>query len=134
MTAKSAGHSFMPLLIVFFLTGLLFVLGRKWLESRNLDVTVLMIGNLVLFAATALSFYLYNKSIQSKNAYGIVRMIYGSVLARMLVCLVAVFVYLGFSGKNINKEAIFGCMFLYVVYSVIEVSALLKLSKQNRNA
>ena len=134
MTAKSASRSFLPLLIIFILTSLLFLFSRSLFEKWNIDTDVLMGGNLVLFIATAFSYYLYMRSIRTKNAYAIVRMIYGGVLSKLLVCLVAVFIYISVAGKDLNKEAIFGCMFLYVVYSVVEITTLMKLSKQKRNA
>jgi hypothetical protein len=59
---------------------------------------------------------------------------YGSVLVRMVVCLVAVFIYVSIVGKGVNKGAVFGCFFLYFVYTGVEVAILMKLMKQQKNA
>jgi hypothetical protein len=36
--------------------------------------------------------------------------------------------------KEVNKASLFFCMGLYIVYTVIEVSALVKMAKQKKNA
>jgi len=53
---------------------------------------------------------------------------------KMLICLIAAFAYIATFGKNVNKPAIFGCMFLYFLYTFVEVSILLRLSKEQKNA
>ena len=91
-------------------------------------------GNLILFAVTLLSFYIYTRSFGSKNGYAVTRSMYGSVLARMSICLIAVFIYISIAGKGVSKGAIFGCMFLYFVYTGAEVAILMKMSKTQKNA
>ena len=112
----------------------LFLFFRNRFEQWNTDTDVLVIGNLVLFLATVVSFIFYQKSIGTKNGHAIVRMVYAGVLNKMIICLVGIFIYISMLGKGVNKQAIFGCMFLYVVYTVMEVAALTKLNKQNKNA
>lgn len=134
MPNKSARRSFRPLILIFIITTALFISGRSVLERWNIDQQVLIIGNLILFAVTALSFYFYTRSMGSKNPYAITRLMYGSVLVRMIVCLVAVFVYVSIVGKAMNQGAIFSCLFLYFVYTGVEVAILMKMSKQQKNA
>jgi hypothetical protein len=134
METKKAGRSLLPVIVFFIITNSLFLSLRSRFERWDTDTDVLIIGNVVLFIATLISFYLYNKSMSTKNAHAIVRMVYAGVLSKMMICLVGIFIYIIIAGKGVNKGGIFGCMFLYIVYSVIEVAALLKLSKQNKNA
>jgi hypothetical protein len=134
MATKSVRRSFLPLILIFIITTALFITGRSALERWNIDQQVLLIGNLVLFAVTLLSFFLYTRSMDSKNPYAITRLMYGSVLVRMVVCLVAVFIYVSIVGKGVNQGAVFGCLFLYFVYTGVEVAILMKLSKQQKNA
>ena len=134
MDTKSVRRSFRPLIIIFIITTALFITGRSALERYNIDPQVLLVGNLVLFAVTLLSFYFYTRSMDSKNPYAVTRLMYGSVLVRMLVCLVAVFIYVSIVGKGVNKGAVFGCLFLYFVYTGVEVAILMKLMKQQTNA
>jgi hypothetical protein len=99
----------------------------------DIDVDVLIIGNLILFAATAISFFLFTRSFNSKNPHAVVRTVYSGVLSKMVICLIAVFVYISLVGKGVNKAGIFGCMFLYLLYTTLEVAILMKLSKQKKN-
>lgn len=134
MATKSVRRSFRPLILIFIITTALFITGRSALERWNIDQQVLLAGNLVLFAVTFLSFFFYTRSMDSKNPYAITRLMYGSVLVRMVVCLVAVFIYVSIVGKGVNKGAIFGCLFLYFIYTGVEVAILVKMNKQQKNA
>lgn len=100
----------------------------------NIDATVLLVGNVILFAVTLFSFNLFARSLSATNPYAITRMIYGSVGIRMLVCLVAVAIYIFIERKNVNKAALIGCLVLYVVYTAVEVAIVTKKSKQQKNA
>ena len=130
---KTVFRSFRPLVLIFVITNALFLTSRARLNQWNIDVDVLIIGNLVLFAATAVSFFLFTRQLNSKNAQAIVRTVYGGVLSKMMICLVAVFVYISIAGKDVNKGGVFGCMFLYLLYTTLEVVTLMKLSKQKKN-
>jgi len=130
---KTVFRSFRPLVLIFVITNALFLTSRARLNQWNIDVDVLIIGNLVLFAATAVSFFLFTRQLNSKNAQSIVRTVYGGVLSKMMICLVAVFVYISIAGKDVNKGGVFGCMFLYLLYTTLEVVTLMKLSKQKKN-
>ena len=99
----------------------------------SIDTDVMIVGNLILFLATAVSFYLYTRSMQTKNAHAVVRTMYGGIMSKMIICVIAAFIYFSIAGKSINKGGVFGCMVLYVVYTFIEVAILMKLSKQNRH-
>ncbi|OQP62332.1 hypothetical protein A3860_28630 [Niastella vici] len=130
---KTVFRSFRPLVLIFVITNALFLTSRARLNQWNIDVDVLIIGNLVLFAATAVSFFLFTRQLNTKNPQAIVRTVYGGVLSKMMICLVAVFVYISIAGKGVNKGGVFGCMFLYVLYTTLEVVTLMKLSKQKKN-
>jgi hypothetical protein len=134
MEAKSVRRSIRPLVLIFIITSVLFIAGRARLDGWNIDHRVLIGGNLILFAVTLLSFYLYSRSFGTKNAYAITRSMYGSLLARMFICLVAIFIYISSVGKGVSKGAIFGCMFLYFLYTGVEVAILMKMSKHQKNA
>lgn len=131
---NSLSKSIRPLVLIFVITSALFIAGRGILAGWNIDNQVLIIGNIVLFAVTMLSFYFYYRSLKSKNPYAITRMMYGSVMIRMIACLVAVFIYVSAVGKGVNKGAVFGCLFLYFIYMGVEVAILMKMNKQQKNA
>jgi hypothetical protein len=120
-------------LLIFIVTNALFLTSQARFSQWDIDVNVLIIGNLVLFAATAISFFLFTRSLNSKNPQAVVRTVYGGVLSKMMICLIAVFIYVSIAGKGVNKAGVFGCMFLYLLYTTFEVITLMKLSKQKKN-
>jgi len=133
MTKKPVFKAFLPLLLIFIITTALFLFIQAELGQLSVDADVLIIGNVVLFAATAISFYLFSRSTDSKSPAAIVRSVYGGVFSKMMICLVTVFIYISIVGKGVNKGGIFGCMFLYLIYTTIEVIILMKLSKPKKN-
>jgi hypothetical protein len=134
MEAKTPRRSIRPIILLFIITTALFIAGKARLADWNIDANVLIIGNLVLFAVTMLSFWFYARSMNTKNPHAITRMMYASMLVRMFACLLAVFIYVSIVGKGVNKGAVFGCLFLYFVYTGLEVTLLMKMSKQQKNA
>ena len=125
---------FFPIAILFILFNALFIAGRSLLSKLNADRDVLIMGNLILFIATILSFFLYTRALKNDKPHKFLKYIYGGMFLKMLICLIATFIYIATYGQAVNKPAIFGCMFLYFVYTFVEVSILLRLSKQQKNA
>ena len=131
---KPAFRAFRPILIVFILFNAFFLFGKSILGKWSADQNVLILGNLILFTATAISYYFYAKSFQNNNAHAFVRMITAGMFIKLLLCLGTAFIYIMLAGKEVNLGGVIGCMILYMVYTFIEVSALMKLSKKNKNA
>jgi hypothetical protein len=134
MENKKPNRPFLPLVIVFIITNALFVSARALFERYNISVDVLIVGNLVLFISTWVSFYFYNRSLRSNNAAAILRMVYASIGSRMFICIIAIVIYIVIARSQVNKGGIVGCMFLYIVYTAVEMAVLRKLSKQNKHA
>ena len=133
MMNKTGIKAFRPILLIFIIINALFISSRPMFTRWNVDTDVLIIGNLILFLATVVSFYLYTRSMQTKNAHAILRTMYGSIMSKMIICLVAAFIYISMAGRSVNKGGVFGCMFLYLLYTCTEVAILMKLSKQNKH-
>ena len=131
---KNKRKPFFPIALLFILFNSLFIAGKKWLTKWNVDTDVLIIGNLILFVATLLSFFLYARALKNDKPHKFLKYIYGGMFLKMLICLIAAFIYIASYGSNVNKPAIFASMFLYFVYTFVEVSILLRLSKQQKNA
>jgi len=132
MENKTPGKSLWPIVAVFVIVALLALVGRNWLaEQWKMDYLVLSVGNLVLFLATAFSFYLYSKALRNKNIQLFLRMMYSSLLVKMVFCLAATLLYLFVAGKDVNKAAIIACFVLYMVYTYMEVKVLMRLSKNS---
>jgi hypothetical protein len=131
---KVAQRSFLPLLLIFMVITAFLVTQTRLLEKWNIDPNVVIVGNVILFLATTISYFMYQKSLRNNRVQVFLRMIYGGMMIKMMVCLFAVLIYIMSVGKAVNKAGIFFCMFLYAVYTVVEMSSLMKLSKLNKNA
>jgi len=130
MENNTLGKSFWPIAAIFVIVALLALAARNWLaEQWKMDYLVLSVGNLVLFLATAFSFYLYSRALRNKNAHLFLRMMYSSLLVKMVFCLAATLLYLFVAGKDFNKAGIIASLILYVVYTYAEVKVLMRLSK-----
>ncbi len=131
---KSFIRVFLPVLLIFIITNAL-VLSATGISTKwNIDSGIVIGGNLVLFVATGVSFYLYYKALRNNNVQAFLRMIYGGMFLKMMICLFAAFIYILIAGKSVNKGGIAVCLFLYLVYSTVEIILLLKQSKQSKNA
>lgn len=133
MDNKNFIRVFLPLLFIFILTNSFFITGGKLASRWNINTDVVIGGNVVLFIATGISFFLYYKALRNNNVQAFLRMIYGGMFLKMMICLFSAFIYIFVARKTINKGAIIICLFLYLVYSFIEILLLLKQSKQRKN-
>ena len=124
----------MPLLIIFIVTTVIIIAAPSLEFLWGMTKSVLLVGNSILFVATAFSFYLYQRSLQSKNVHASFRMIYGGMFAKMMICLFTVLIYIMIAQKTVSKGGIFGCMFLYFLYTFVEVSIILKISRKIKDA
>src|ERR1700743_959948 len=112
---------FRPILLVFVVLSIAFYLCSTALMSREIDYRVLLTGNLLLFSVTAVSFLLYIKGLRNQNMHAFVRVMYGSLLVKFFVCLVAVLIYAMVMKAAVNRNGILGCFILYMLYTFLEV-------------
>ena len=133
MDQKSLVRSLLPLTLIFIVTNGFFIVGRSLLEKWNIDQSVVLVGNLILLLATVVSFVMYWKSLQNDRVQVFLRMIYGGMFIKMMIVLFAALIYIMIAGKGVNKPAIFVCMFLYFVYTFVEMGILMKTSKLKKH-
>ena len=124
------GRAFAPIGIVFVAASLFIWLGRGLLADWKTDPLVLAGGNILLFLVTLISSGLYSKALRNANMHVFVRVMYGSLLIKMLVCLIATFIYASVAGRDVNRNGVLGCFVLYILYTFFEVKILMELSKQ----
>lgn len=130
MDNKTIARAFSPILIIFIVSTVILVAAPSLDFLWGMNKKVMVAGNIILFLATAFSFYLYQQSLRSKNVQASFRMIYGGMFAKMMICLFTAIIYIMIAKKNVSKGAIFGLMFLYFLYTFVEVSIILKLSRK----
>ena len=124
----------LPVIVLFVVLNAIFIAGKTVMERWGVDQGVLIIGNGILFLITLMSFTLAQKGLNSPNSHAFVRAVYGSVMIKLFLCLIAAFIYISTNKGNLNKPALFTCMGLYLVYTFMEVSALMKLLRVKKNA
>jgi hypothetical protein len=110
-----------------------FISGTTLLQRWNADQEVLIIGNLVLFVIFLLSFFVAQKGFKTTNPHAFVRSVYGAMMIKLFICIIAAFIYIAIYKKDLNKPALFTLMGLYLVYTFVEVATLTKMLKQKAN-
>jgi hypothetical protein len=125
--------SFPPVVFFFIMLNAFFISSKGLLDRWGADQAVLIIGNLVLFVIFLLSFLVAQKGFKTTNPHAFVRSVYGSMMIKLFICIIAAFIYIAVYKKDLNKPAFFTLMGLYLVYTFIEVATLTKMSKQKAN-
>ncbi len=131
---KNSLKALRPILIVFCAVTVFLLIGHKTLVGWGVKPGVLTAGNLLIFGVTLVAFLISYKALQSSNPNALVRAMYGSLIIKFFVIALGAFIYIMVAKKEVNKPAILASMGLYAVYTYLEVSALLKLLKQKKNA
>jgi hypothetical protein len=106
----------------------------SWGPGWKPAVNVLLVGNALLFLVTLFSFSLYRKGLNDKNPLVFLRMMYSSMIVKMVICAGAATIYFYIARKEVSKAGILGCFALYMVYTFLEVTALTRLSKLQKDA
>ena len=131
---KQSLRGFFPAIMIFLVLNSVFLVLMKKLETWGVDYSVLVIGNLLVFAISFLSYWMAVRGLTTKNNHAFFRWVYGSVMLKLFLLAGVAFAYIMMNKKEVNKPALFFCMGLYIVYTFIEVSALMKVNKQKTNA
>ena len=131
---KSKIKGLLPVMLLFLVLAAFFIVGKNMLSRWDVDQGVLLAGNAILFIITLVSYALAHRGLNSTNSHAFVRAVYGSVMIKLFLCLIAAFIYISINKGNLNKPALFTCMGLYLVYTFMEVSALMKLLRVKKNA
>ena len=106
MENKTSMPLFRPILLVFIGLSIVFFGASSALMAWGIDYRVLLTGNLLLFLVTCVSFFLYSKGLHSKNMQAFIRVMYGSLLVKFFVCLVAVLIYAMIARLAVNRNGI----------------------------
>lgn len=132
-TNKISFKTFAPVIIIFILVTCFVMLFRDKLVAWKVSQSVLLGGNTLLFGVTLCSWIFHSKALNAGNTQAFLRNVYSAMMIKLLVCIVAFFIYISYAGKQVNKPALFSVMFLYLIYTFLELSILMKYSKRNNN-
>jgi hypothetical protein len=120
-----------PITFYLFLPiGILLFVFKSHIISWGLDFYVLSFGNLLLFAITAIALSFHVKGINNKNPNVFFRMVYGSMILRMFICIIIVVTYALLAGNALNKYSLLLCFVFYFLYSFLEVRRVFSLLKK----
>jgi hypothetical protein len=119
-----------PLVMIFiFINGFLLFAGNKLL-AKGIDSNMLLGANCLFFVVSMLAFFMQRSALKNANPNVFIRSVMGSMFAKMMLVLVVFVIYILIVRKNINKPAVFGAMFLYLVYLAAEVVGIMKLNRE----
>jgi hypothetical protein len=130
MGNKVSRRSILPIVSVFIIITLVVVFGRSLLIGWGVDYRLLVGGNALLFLVTFISYSLYIRALQNDNMHVFLRLMYGSLLVKLFVCMIAAFIYAFVAGKAVNRNGIIGCFILYILYTFLEVRILVRRTKK----
>lgn len=126
-----AGFRFLvPLIIVFIIFLIAPFALSNILEQNNIDKNVLLWSNALFFVISIISFSIQKKAMANKNPHAFVRSVTGGMMLKMLLCIIAIILYIYASGAAFNKRAVFISLFLYLVYLFTEVMVVMKMNKK----
>lgn len=124
---------FLPLLGLFIAVTSFANLFRDFLSGKGIDADVLVIGNSLIFLISLLSLYFHIKGFLDKNVQVFLRSVYGSLMIKMFGLAAIAAIYILVMKKEVNKPALFICMGLYVLYTIIEIRQVFHLLKEKKN-
>ena len=131
---KQSIRNFFPAILIFLILNSGFLAMMKRLQEWGFDYSVLVFGNLLVFGISFLSYWMAVKGLTTKNNHAFFRWVYGSIMIKLFLLAGVAFVYIVMNKEGVNKPALFFCMGLYIIYTFIEVAALMKVNKQKTNA
>lgn len=120
-----------PVMVLFVLVNLVGIVLGAQLKAMGLDPDVFMAGNLLVAAITVFSFWMLHRGFQAKSTAGFLSSVYGSFIIKLAIALLVVVIYAKWKGSGMNIPGIFSAMFLYLVYTFLEVKGLLQLMKKD---
>jgi FtsH-binding integral membrane protein len=123
----------LPLIFFFILLNAVIFVFKTFFKNHGFDVNIIVIANLFFFCLSLAAFFVQRKGLQSDNPNAFIRGVYSSIMLKLFICIIAVTVYAFINKEKINKPAIFFAMGLYIIYTSIEVAALIKVAKGKSN-
>lgn len=119
-----------PLTLMFVILTVLLLIFRSTLEIAGFHFNFILIANIILYVLSIIALRIQLRYIKSNNPHQFVRSVYSSVVMKMLLILAALFIFIVAMDGQINKQAIFVTMGIYVLYSSVEVFQLMKLVRK----
>lgn len=125
---------FRPVFFVFILINSLALTGKSWMEGAGISQAVVISGNLILFGVITAAYFITARSLKSTNPQAFMRAMYGSFMIKFFLLALGAFIYIMVMKNEVNKPALAICAALYIIYTAVEIRALLQQLKKKQDA
>ena len=129
---KTALSFFKPVFILFAAVTILILVFSNQLDRININHNVLLFANLLLLVLTFITGLMHIKASRNNNAYAFVRSITLSTFLKLIVIAASVIIYLNINSENKSIYALAVAMFLYLMYTIIEVRGAMTLNRSKQ--
>jgi hypothetical protein len=126
----SYGKLILPSLFTFIFITIVFVGFHNFLDGHNINHKVVVVGNLLLFLLSTLTLWMHLRAVKNPNPNVFTNSVMGGTVLKLFVLAIATVIYFVLVGKDKSVFAIFTNMFLYIIYTVLDVRAALILNKK----
>ncbi|MDR0793478.1 MAG: hypothetical protein LBE82_09245 [Chitinophagaceae bacterium] len=127
-------RNYLYLLILFVASSCVFLALKGNQPSGKIDYNVAEAGNVLLFLLAVIGCTMHLKAVKNSNPNVFVRSIMLVMIIKFFALTGTLAVYLYMAGQMRNTPAIFICMGLYIVYTILEVRGAYLLNvKKNVN-
>jgi hypothetical protein len=123
-------NSLRPILLLFLGINFFGLVFYKQLNTAGVNADVFLAGHVLVFILTIVSFYLLKKGLNAKTTFNFMSSVYGSFLMKLVLGAAAVVGYVMYAGEDKNLPAVFANLFLYLLYTFLEMRGLLEISKK----
>jgi len=123
-----------PIVILFVLINMLVFIFKSSLQLNGFETGFLLIANAVLFFLSISGFLIQMRGLRSTNINAFIRSVYSSLLLKMVIIMIVVLIYMFVTRGKINKPSFFTSMGIYLLYTFIDVTQLMKIARRKPNA
>lgn len=120
----------LPMILLFVVLNGFFISGHNILAKWGIDNYVLIVANTLLLVLNLIVFLMQKKALENANPNVFVRSVMGGMMIKMFVFVIAIAVYKFTAAATFSKATVFAATFLYLLYVVVEVKIVSKLTKQ----
>ena len=127
---KTTIQFFKPVILLFIIVTVLVFILSGWLDAHKIDHFVLLGANCILFMLILITGFIQINASKNSNPHAFVRGITLSTFIKLMVIAASVMIYLIVSKQNKSVYAVGVAMFLYIVYTVVEVNEAMRLNRK----
>ena len=131
MNKKHFSKALLPLTILFIVIDGTILYLHSYFTTTQVDLKAVFVCNCLLFILSVLSLSMHSKANDPTNGNAMVRSVMGGTLLKLFVLATTAFIYLFIKKGTDVTYTIFIGMFMYLVYTALEVRTALKMNQNN---